>query len=92
MTKEQYFAFLDELKLTEYGKYYVEKVLHHIDLAPIQHKINLNSYFSSGTKDRLKLINAIKFIDHADLLPNKRITFEGDVFYLDLKPNFKTKE
>jgi len=101
MNKNEFYELIDRLKLIPYNtqdsrKYYHNIIITHLNEAPIQHKINVNSYFlESQFIDRLKFIESIKYIDAVELLGEKRIIFVNKefgnfIFYIDTK--FKNKK
>ena len=97
MEKKDFYEFIERLKCVDDWDYFKKIVISHLLQAPIQHRLNVNSYFPGQTHDRLKFISALKEIDvFEELPPNRRIvfeqnTFENMVFYVDSKVVFKYK-
>jgi len=82
MTKKEFNEFKFFIKYSKYNDIFIQKIIEHLNLIPYQKEINLDIY-SLEADTRTKFISAIKYIDCAELLPNKRISFN--------KKNTKTK-
>ena len=74
MTKKEFDEFKFFLKNCNYNLDFIKKIIEHLNLIPYQKEINLDIY-SLEADTRTKFISAIKYIDCAELLPNKRISF-----------------
>ena len=82
MTVAEFNEFKFFIKYSKYNDLFIQKIIEHLNLIPYQKEINLDSY-SLEADTRTKFISAIKYIDCAELLQNKRISFN--------KKNTKTK-
>jgi len=82
MTIKEFNEFKFFIKYSKYNDIFIQKIIEHLNLIPYQKEINLDIY-SLEADTRTKFISAIKYIDCAELLPNKRISFN--------KKNTKTK-
>ena len=74
MTIKEFNEFKFFIKYSKYNDIFIQKIIEHLNLIPYQKEINLDSY-SLEADTRTKFISAIKYIDCAELLPNKRISF-----------------
>ena len=74
MTKKEFDEFKEFLKITDYSKEFILKIIAHLNLIPFQKEINLDRY-NLDDDTRTKFISAIKYIDCAELLQYKRISF-----------------
>ena len=74
MTIKEFNEFKFFIKYSKYNDLFIQKIIEHLNLIPYQKEINLDSY-SLEADTRTKFISAIKYIDCAELLPNKRISF-----------------
>ena len=94
MTKKEFDEFKFFLKNCNYNLDFINKIIEHLNLIPFQKEINLDIY-SLEADTRTKFISAIKYIDCAELLPNKRISFNKKntktkfSFSIDSVPKFK---
>lgn len=82
MTVAEFNEFKFFIKYSKYNDLFIQKIIEHLNLIPYQKEINLDIY-SLEADTRTKFISAIKYIDCAELLQNKRISFN--------KKNTKTK-
>ena len=95
MTVAEFNEFKFFIKYSKYNDIFIQKIIEHLNLIPFQKEINLDSY-SLEADTRAKFISAIKYIDCAELLPNKRISFNPKntktkfSFSIDSKPKYKS--
>ena len=95
MTIKEFNEFKFFLKNSNYNLDFIKKIIEHLNLIPYQKEINLDSY-SLEADTRAKFISAIKYIDCAELLPNKRISFNPKntktkfSFFIDSLPVYKS--
>lgn len=77
MNADSFKTFKQELQITSYGKYYINKVLSHLKIIECNREVNLNQYFDTKNQitDRVKFISALKYIESAGELPGKQIKF-----------------
>ena len=94
MTKKEFNEFKFFIKYSKYNDIFIQKIIEHLNLIPFQKEINIDIY-SLDADTRTKFISAIKYIDCAELLPNKRISFNQKntktkfSFSIDSVPKFK---
>ncbi len=95
MTKKEFDEFKEFLKTTDYSTEFILKFIEHLNIIPYQKEINIDIY-SLEADTRTKFISAIKYIDCAELLPNKRISFNPKntktkfSFSIDSTPKYKS--
>jgi len=95
MTVAEFNEFKFFLKNSNYNLDFIKKIIEHLNLIPYQKEINLDSY-SLEADTRTKFISAIKYIDCAELLQNKRISFNQKntktkfSFSIDSTPKYKS--
>lgn len=95
MTKKEFDEFKEFLKTTDYSTEFILKFIEHLNIIPYQKEINIDIY-SLEADTRTKFISAIKYIDCAELLKNKRISFNPKntktkfSFSIDSTPKYKS--
>ena len=95
MTIKEFHEFKLFLKNSNYNLDFIKKIIEHLNLIPYQKEINLDIY-SLEADTRTKFISAIKYIDCAELLQNKRISFNPKntktkfSFSIDSTPKYKS--
>ena len=95
MTIKEFNEFKFFIKYSKYNDIFIQKIIEHLNLIPYQKEINLDSY-SLEADTRTKFISAIKYIDCAELLQNKRISFNAKntktkfSFSIDSLPIYKS--
>jgi len=95
MTVAEFNEFKFFLKNSNYNLDFIKKIIEHLNLIPYQKEINLDIY-SIEADTRTKFISAIKYIDCAELLPYKRISFNAKntktkfSFSIDSTPKYKS--
>lgn len=95
MTIKEFNEFKFFIKYSKYNDIFIQKIIEHLNLIPYQKEINIDSY-SLEADTRIKFISAIKYIDCAELLPNKRISFNPKntktkfSFSIDSLPKYKS--
>ena len=95
MTKKEFDEFKFFLKNSNYNLDFIKKIIEHLNLIPYQKEINIDRY-NLDDNTRTKFISAIKYIDCAELLPNKRISFNPKntkkkfSFSIDSTPKYKS--
>lgn len=95
MTVAEFNEFKFFLKNSNYNLDFIKKIIEHLNLIPYQKEINLDIY-SIEADTRAKFISAIKYIDCAELLQNKRISFNPKntktkfCFSIDSLPIYKS--
>ena len=95
MTIKEFNEFKFFIKYSKYNDIFIQKIIEHLNLIPYQKEINLDSY-SLEADTRTKFISAIKYIDCAELLQNKRISFNPKntktkfSFFIDSLPVYKS--
>ena len=95
MTVAEFNEFKFFIKYSKYNDLFIQKIIEHLNLIPYQKEINLDSY-SLEADTRTKFISAIKYIDCAELLQNKRISFNSKntktkfSFFIDSLPVYKS--
>ena len=95
MTIKEFHEFKLFLKNSNYNLDFIKKIIEHLNLIPYQKEINLDIY-SLEADTRTKFISAIKYIDCAELLQNKRISFNQKnnktkfSFSIDSTPKYKS--
>ena len=96
MNAEYFKTLKEELQITPYGEYYVNKVLSHLKQIECNRQINMNQYFDCKNQinDRFKFITALKYIESSCELPGKRIIFidkNFETFKFGIKKIIKVK-
>jgi len=95
MTVAEFNEFKFFLKNSNYNLDFIKKIIEHLNLIPCQKEINIDIY-SIDADTRTKFISAIKYIDCAELLPYKRISFNAKntktkfSFSIDSTPKYKS--
>lgn len=95
MTIKEFNEFKFFIKYSKYNDIFIKKIIEHLNLIPYQKEINLDIY-SLEADTRTKFISAIKYIDCAELLQNKRISFNPKntktkfSFSIDSTPKYKS--
>ena len=95
MTKKEFNEFKFFIKYSKYNDIFIQKIIEHLNLIPFQKEINIDIY-SLDADTRTKFISAIKYIDCAELLKNKRISFNKKntktkfSFFIDSLPVYKS--
>ena len=95
MTIKEFNEFKFFNKYSKYNDIFIQKIIEHLNLIPYQKEINLDRY-NLDDDTRTKFISAIKYIDCAELLQNKRISFNQKntktkfSFSIDSTPKYKS--
>ena len=95
MTIKEFNEFKFFIKYSKYNDIFIQKIIEHLNLIPYQTEINLNRY-NLDADTRTKFISAIKYIDCAELLQYKRISFNPKntkkkfSFSIDSTPKYKS--
>ena len=95
MTIKEFNEFKFFIKYSKYNDIFIQKIIEHLNLIPYQKEINIDSY-SLEADTRIKFISAIKYIDCAELLQYKRISFnpkntkKNFSFSIDSTPKYKS--